>query len=167
MEERTPEILVQGITPELWELRFVRKAPEGPAPTQVPVEIQLNLTLSRPHSRHLVARLAVEIEGPIWSNFAVAYHTGYFVRGEVKDDELHAVLLQLGTRSAPLVLYPFVREAVVSTAQRAGGLAVNVPMMDFSSVEWNPPIGLPEPEGETPPEFLEPLKETPNASPAE
>jgi hypothetical protein len=152
------EVGIRATLPVAWEIRFVREQPDGPVPEESPIQVKFNLTLARPHARHLIVALQAIIGGLAWSELIVAYRMAYFIKGEIDDASLRKMLHQLGTHTGPAALYPFVREAVASTTQRAGLSGIALPIMDFARIKWETPIELPEPEAAAPEEFLQPLE---------
>jgi preprotein translocase subunit SecB len=149
---------VQATLPGLWELRFARTESDEPSNSGKPPQLRLNLTLARPHDRHLIVALEVTAKAPAWSELSVSYRMAYFVRGMLDEQPLRDLLYDLGTRTGPAALFPFIREAIATATQRAGLAGVMLPMMDFGQLKWEDPIKLPEPQEAAPPEFLEPLQ---------
>ncbi len=99
------------------------------------VEFRLNLGLNRLGPNVLGIELSVQITNLPGVTLAVAYRSVIEIDNPPTDpDALTHALRQVGGRVAPSLMYPFIREAVVSSLQRAQLPAFVPPIVNFANV---------------------------------
>ena len=141
--------------PELTRVLFARD-PSVVPPEDYEYELKFNLGMVRPHARHLVVELNAVISNVPWTlrnQIVVSYRTHYLIRGRTSPAAGEAIVLDLARRIAPSALFPFIRETVHSITSKAGS-ALMLPMVDWGTA-FPADLEMPDPQGETPPEFLE------------
>jgi preprotein translocase subunit SecB len=131
-------------TPELWHLSFTRHELNEVFSSEFP-PLLFGLGLNRISSHSLGVELSVEIKDfaplSLRATYRAVFELADTVDPEAVDSQLRFVAAQLG----PSALYPFIRETVVTTAQKAGLPPLLPPIVNFRSVFDPNQISLPEP----------------------
>lgn len=151
------KVQLEAGTPELIRTLFAREP--GVTPTdEYTYQLKFSVGAVRPHARHLQLELSAIISEIPWvygRQMIVSYGMYYLIRGSTPKSATEAIVLDLARRVGPGALFPFIRETVQSITARAGS-SIMLPMMDWSTA-FPPDLEIPAPQGETPPEFLEPV----------
>jgi hypothetical protein len=110
--------------------------------------------------RHSVASLGVEFSVTEIDNPDLTGSVTYTVLFEVEDgspesQQMERALKMLAARVAPVTLYPFCREALVSMAHRAGLMDFVPPITNVGAL-WTPEeLDLPDPPSDDDPESVD------------
>jgi hypothetical protein len=119
--------------------------PEAAIPNPVKFEFSMGF------QRFSVYELGVEFRATLEEvpdlTASAAYRVTFALDPESPEGrEPEKALRQIAARMAPVTLYPFCREALVSTAQRAGLLNVNAPISNVGLL-WEPgELDIPAPD---------------------
>jgi len=109
------------------------------------VEFKLNLGLNRLATNVLGVELSVQITNLPGVTLAVAYRSVIEIDNPPVDPvALASALKQVGGRVAPSLMYPFIREAIVSSLLRAQLPAFVPPIVNFADVFDLATLAVPE-----------------------
>jgi len=135
--------LVAG--PELSLLEVRKDVAAREIPPGHPVEFKLNLGLNRLGENVLGVELSLQIANVPGLALNVAYRAVVEVADPPTDPiALNAAMKQIGGRVAPSLMYPFIRETVVSSLQRALLTAIVPPIVNFANVFDLENLAVPE-----------------------
>jgi len=158
----TSESVIEGLRigitePSLWEITF-KRLDESVVSANARVQYQLELFSNNTH--HLGVQLRVVISGIPWAEEVSAVcRTAFVVRTRIEDDQARKLTLHaLGTVIGPKLLYPFLREALLSVSQKSGAKPIVLPL---ATLEELSDIELPNVTEEPPPEWFLPAEEVP------
>lgn len=131
-------------TPELWHLSFTRHELSEAFSSEFP-PLLFGLGLNRISFRALGVELSVEIKDFAPLSLRATYRSVFELADSVDPHEVDSQLRFVAAQLGPSALYPFIRETVVTTAQKAGLPPLLPPIVNFRSVFDPGQISLPEP----------------------
>ena len=126
---------IELVSHRLDELHFMREGQPDPGGPARPVDIQVQLSVSEPEGESLSVRVGLRMKDPSVMSIDAAYivvlrMTDQFLfEGSVEEE-----WKKIASRLAPVILYPFLRETIASTLQKAGLEVPMTPILDFRRV---------------------------------
>ncbi len=142
MQEQT-DVRLKLSPPELWHLSFTRNELTEEF-TSEPPSIIFGLGLNRISATSLGVELTVELTDFKPLSLRVTYRAVFEIADGETPDEIDLQLRLVAAQIAPAVLYPFIRETVLTTALKAGLPPVLPPIVNFRSVFDPAQVTLPE-----------------------
>lgn len=130
-------------TPELWQLSFTRHELSEAFSTEFP-PLLFGLGLNRISSHSLGVELSVEIKDFKPLALRASYRAVFELAESVDTNEIDQQLRFIAAQVGPSILYPFIRETVVSTVVKAGLPPLLPPVVNFRSVFDPDQIALPD-----------------------
>lgn len=129
--------------PELWQLSFTRNELSEEFTTEFP-PIVFGLGLNRISPTSLGVELSLELNDFKPLSLRVTYRAVFEIADDKSPAEIEQQLRFVAAQIAPTVLYPFIRETVLTTALKAGLPPVLPPIVNFRSVFDPAQVTLPE-----------------------
>lgn len=142
MQEQT-DVGLKLTAPELWHLSFTRNELSEEFTSELP-PILFGLGLNRISATALGVELSVELSDFKPLSLRVTYRAVFEITDDKAPDEIDQQLRFVAAQIAPSVLYPFIRETVLTTALKAGLPPVLPPIVNFRSVFDPAQVTLPE-----------------------
>ncbi|MCZ8203391.1 protein-export chaperone SecB [Gemmatimonas sp.] len=129
--------------PELWQLSFTRHELSEAFSTEFP-PLLFGLGLNRITSHSLGVELSIEIKDFKPLTLRASYRAVFELEDSVDPNDTDQQLRFVAAQVGPSILYPFIRETVVSTVVKAGLPPLLPPVVNFRSVFDPNQIALPE-----------------------
>lgn len=122
--------------PDLRELEFRREdAPPAESAKDAPVEMEFDIAIGRVTKTALQVELQVKLNGHEGITAKVAYRAILDLFDDIDGEaNLDRELRILGARTAPSLIFPFIREAVASVSRKSDGKSVVLPIVNFAAV---------------------------------
>jgi preprotein translocase subunit SecB len=138
-----PQVPLNISPPELNHLRFERKQGKGPEAGEFQVPLSTGLSVARFSEDEIGVELSVGIHDLPAFDIEASYRARFQIVSTEEFEDLETALKTVAARIAPAALYPFVRETLASTLQRAGISLPLLPVLNFGAMFEPATVELP------------------------
>ena len=138
-----PKTELRLSAPDLRKLHFVKKGPRTEQDTEL--ELKYGLAVRRYAENRLGVELSLQSDGP-QVEFHVTYRAVFTLEVEegAPAPDWVKELRVIAKEIAPSVLFPFLREAITSTASKAGVRSLVPPLVNFRELFKSVDIVIPD-----------------------
>ena len=120
--------------PELVQVRF-EKLEDSPQVSGLEAQVRFDLGLVRLGLDQVAVQLTGIVEDPPHFLAQVAYRAAFELQAAPRTPEARELLLrEICARTAPTVLFPFVRETITNLCAKSGLGVRTLPVVDFAEV---------------------------------